>query len=363
MEPGNALLKIAHNLVFADILSSSNASAREAVEMSTKLNLGLRFYASAVALLMIVTLGGSQPAQAAVAHPSTVSFLAKSLAEGKVLDGPVAGTPDFNLTLEAMMQLKAGGRELVKQLPAVRHMLSTRTQPFGTLSRGYLFNQDETRSLKVGLAGKFLFTSEVLDVPNNSIRFEAFRRLAASINSRTGEISGATAGSIDYAWVAMGLNSYQEFTLANRVVQFMLTLQNPDGGFGEAERLVSTPSATGLALQAINYRQTFGNDQEDVLRAAAEKKAVSFLLATDVGDNHWGALGEPSVTATAYAVMGLKAFGARKTTLARYANWLKAQLAPKGGFKTSTSNGEGDKFVTAQAYVPLIGKSYLDLLP
>ncbi|CAB4636773.1 unannotated protein [freshwater metagenome] len=356
-------MKIARNSVFADILRLSNAPAREATEMSTKPSFGLRFYASAIALSMVFTLVGSQPAQAAVAHPSTVSFLAKSMVEGKVLDGPVAGTPDFSLTLEAMMQLKAGGRELVRQLPAVRHMLSTRTQPFGTLSRGYLFNQDEAKSLKPGLAGKFLFTSEVLDVPNNAIRFEAFRRLAASINSRTGEISGATAGSVDYAWVAMGLNSYQEFTLANRVVQFMLTLQNTDGGFGETDPLVSTPTATGLALQAINYRQTFGNDQEDAARSAAEKKSVSFLLATDLEENHWGFLGEPSVTATAYAVMGLKAFGARKTTLARYTNWLKAQLSPKGGFVTSASNGEGDKFATAQSYVPLIGKSYLDLLP
>jgi hypothetical protein len=331
--------------------------------MKTKPNFGFRFYASAIVISMLITFGGSQPAQAAVAHPSTVSFMAKSMVEGRFLDGPEAGIPDFSLTLEAMMQLKAGGRDLVRQLPAVRHMLSTRTQPFGTLSRGYLFNQDEAKTLKSGLAGKFLFTSEVLDVPNNSIRFEAFRRLAASVNSRTGEITGATAGSLDYAWVAMGLNSYQEFTLANRVVQFMLTLQNTDGGFGEADPLVSTPAATGLALQAINYRQTFGSDQEDVLRAAAEKKAVSFLLRTDVEENHWAISGAPSVTATAYAVMGLKAFGARKTTLARYTNWLKAQLAPKGGFKTSVSNGDGDRFATAQSYVSLIGKSYLDLLP
>lgn len=331
--------------------------------MSTKPNFGLRFYASAIALSVIVTLGGSQPAQAAVAHSSTVTFLAKAMVDGKVIDGVEAGVPDFSLTLEAMMQLKAGGRELIKQLPAVRHMLSTRTQAFGTLSRGYLFNQDEAKSLKPGLAGKFLFTSEVLDVPNNSIRFETFRRLAASVNSRTGEITGATAGSIDYAWVAMGLNSYQEFTLANSVVQFMLTLQNADGGFSEADPLVSTPAATGLALQAINYRQTFGSAEEDALRAAAEKKAVSFLLRTDVEGNHWITSGEPSVTSTAYAAMGLKAFGARKTTLARYTDWLKGQLAAKGGFKTSLSNGEGDKFATAQSYVPLIGKSYLDLLP
>ena len=53
----------------------------------------------------------------------------------------------------------------------------------------------------------------------------------------------------------------------------------------------------------------------------------------------------------------------RFDTLASFSDWLKLQLAPKGGFLTSWSNGVGDKFATAQAIVPLLGKSYLDLLP
>ena len=285
------------------------------------------------------------------------------MVNGKALDGYPAGTPEYGFTLEAMMQLKAGGKTFVQQLPAITYMLSTRTQPFGTLSRGYLFNQDAAKSVKVGRVGKFLFTSEVLNVPNGAIRYEAFKKLSAAINAKTGEISGTQAGAIDYAWVALGLNSYQEYSLANRVVQKMLTLQNTDGGFGEADTATSTADATGLALQAINYRQTYGSDSEDRKRTAAEKKAVSYLLATDIEGNHWDAFGGPSVNSTAYAVMGLKSAGARVSTLTPHTNWLKAQLAPKGGFMTSWSNGLGDQYATAQAYVPLIGKSYLDLLP
>jgi hypothetical protein len=200
----------------------------------------------------------------------------------------------------------------------------------------------------------------VINVPNNSIRYEIFKKLAARINSQTGEVSGVASGSIDYSWVALGLNSYQEFTLANKVVQKMLALQNVDGGFGEVDPLVSTPDATGLALQAINLRQDFGTAAQDKKRAAAEKKAVSYLLATDVDGNHWDAYGEASINSTAYAAMGLKAAGKKITV---YSNWLKSKLAPKGGFTTSWSNGLGDKFATAQAYAPLVGKSYLDLLP
>ena len=324
---------------------------------------GLRKYAAIISITTALTLTATSSVVAAPQYSSTVTFLSNAMLNGKALDGYPAGTPEYGFTLEAMMQLKAGGKTFVQQLPAITYMLSTRTQPFGTLSRGYLFNQDAAKSVKVGRVGKFLFTSEVINVPNGAIRYEAFKKLAAAVNSKTGEITGTQAGVIDYAWVALGLNAYEEYTLANRVVQKMLTLQNADGGFGESDSATSTPDATGLALQAINYRQTYGSDSEDKKRAAAEKKAVSYLLATDVDGNHWDAFGGPSVNSTAYALMGLKSAGARVTTLAPHTAWLKAQLAPKGGFMTSWSNGIGDQYATAQAYVPLIGKSYLDLLP
>ena len=314
--------------------------------------------ATSIAIALLVTTTPS--ATAATKYPEAVSFLAKSFVAGKAIEGATAGTYEYGFTLDAMMQLKAGGKSLVQQLPAVNFMLATRSQPIGTALSGYLFNKDAEKSLNVGRAGKFLFTSQVVNVPNNSIRYDIFKRLAARINSKTGEISGVASGSIDYAWVALGLNSYQEFTLANKVVQKMLTLQNADGGFGEVDPLVSTPDATGLALQAINLRQDFGTDAQDKKRAAAEKKAVAFLLATDVDGNHWEAYGEASINSTAYAAMGLKAAGKKITV---YSTWLKSKLAPKGGFITSWSNGLGDKFATAQAYAPLVGKSYLDLLP
>lgn len=316
----------------------------------------------ATAVVIFLTLGFalSSPVSAAEKYVSSVSFLAKSFLNGKALEGSPAGTVEYGFTLDAMMQLKAGGKTLVQQLPAVNYMLATRSQPLGTASNGYLFNKDAELSLNVGRAGKFLFTSEVINVPNNSIRYDVFKKLAARINSKTGEISGVGSGAIDYAWVALGLNSYQEFTLANKVVQKMLTLQNTDGGFGETDPVISTPDSTGIVLQAINLRQDFGTDAQDKKRAEAEKKAVAYLLSTSVDKNHWNAYGEASVNSTAYAAMGLKAAGKK---ISAYSTWLKSQLAPKGGFLTSWSEGAGDKFATAQALAPLLGKSYLDLLP
>lgn len=324
---------------------------------------GLRKIAAIFSITSLLSLAIGAPASAANPYGSTVTFLSNAMVKGKALDGYPAGTPEYGFTLEAMMQLKAGGKTFVQQLPAITYMLSTKTQPLGSSSKGYLFNKDTTKSLKVGRAGKFLFTSEAINVPNNAIRFEVFKKLSARINNKTGEISGTEAGVIDYAWVALGLNSYQEYTLANRVVQKMLTLQNADGGFGEADLVTSTPDATGLALQAINYRETFGSDSEDNKRLASEKKATAYLLATDVEDSYWSAYGGPSVNSTAYALMGLKAAGKKSSSLAKHVAWLKSKLASTGGFITDWSNGSGDVFATSQAYVPLIGKSYLDLLP
>lgn len=338
----------------------SHACERRPLSENTGTKSSLRNIAALLALSVAMATGSATSASAAEKYPSTVSFLAKSFAGGKALEGATAGTMEYGFTLDAMMQLKAGGRSLVQQLPAVNYMLATRSQPLGNSSNGYLFNKDAELSLNVGRAGKFLFTSEVVHVPNNSIRYEVFKKLAARINSSTGEISGVASGSIDYAWVALGLNSYQEYTLANKVVQKMLTLQNTDGGFAEVDPLVSTPDATGLALQAINLRQDFGTAAQDKKRADAEKKAVAYLVSTSIDKNHWNAFGEASVNSTAYAAMGLKAAGKKITA---YSTWLKSQLAPKGGFLTSWSAGAGDKFATAQALVPLLGKSYLDLLP
>jgi hypothetical protein len=351
-----------HSRTYSPSHKALKPKFREGPKLSelSQLSVSLRKTAAVLCSAILLATASLTPAKAAENYSTTVSFLAKSFVGGKAIEGATAGSMEFGFTLDAMMQLKAGGRTLVQQLPAVNFMLATRSQPLGTSSSGYLFNKDAELSLNVGRAGKFLFTSEVIHVPNNSIRFDVFKRLAARINSKTGEISGVTAGVIDYAWVALGLNSYQEYTLANKVIQKMLTLQNADGGFGEADPAVSTPDSTGLALQAINFRQDFGTDAQDRKRAESEKKAIAYLISTSIDKKYWNAYGEPSVNSTAYAAMGLKAAG-RKITA--YSAWLKTQLAPKGGFLTSWSEGKGDKFATAQAIAPLLGKSYLDLLP
>jgi len=144
---------------------------------------GLRKIAAIISFTTALTLTTTLSVTAATPYSSTVNFLAKSMVDGKALDGVPAGSPEYGFTLEAMLQLKAGGRTFVQQLPAINFMLATRTQPIGSSSKGYLFNKDAAKSPKVGRIGKFLFTSEALDVSNNAIRYEIFKKLAAKINS------------------------------------------------------------------------------------------------------------------------------------------------------------------------------------
>lgn len=296
------------------------------------------------------------PAAAATPYATTVNFLASSFGENKN-SIELFGSRHDGVTLESMIQLKAAGRNLVQQLPAVRYMLIDQTQVLGKSSSGYIFNAD--KSLKVGLAGKFLYTSEILGVANNSMRYSVFTRLKAKINS-SGEIAGTASGAVDYAWVALGLYSYDEDLLANKVVSKMLSLQNADGGFSAWDPSASNIDGTGLVLQALNLPLLNESSTLKKNRVNATKLAVAYLTKSVASEgDHWDADGAPSVNSTAYAAMGLKA---AKKKISKYSSWLKTQLATGGGFTSAFSNGAADVFATSQAIAPLIGINYLDLL-
>jgi hypothetical protein len=122
----------------------------------------------------------------------------------------------------------------------------------------------------------------------------------------------------------------------------------------------SSADATGIALQALVVAKRAATKSQ---AAALQKSIISasqYLRSTQVTGSHWDAWGDVDVNGTAYAAMGLKAAGANIVAIQA---WLKSRLAPTGGLTTPWSNGVGDVFATAQGYVPLIGLSYLNLIP
>jgi hypothetical protein len=126
------------------------------------------------------------------------------------------------------------------------------------------------------------------------------------------------------------------------------------------DTLASSADATGIALQALALAKRTATKSQAAIQQKSIVAASLYLRTTQVAGNHWDAWGDADVNGTAYAAMGLKAAGANITAIQA---WLKTRIAPSGGLTTPWSNGVGDVFATAQGYAPLIGLSYLNLIP
>jgi hypothetical protein len=321
---------------------------------------GLRGIAAALLTTIFLTTP-LHPAQASTeTYPSTIKFLTDKFVNGKALDGFTPGTRDFGFTLEALLQRKAGGQKLTDQLIAVKATLADSTVLTKSVVATYAY--DSMMKVKPGLAGKFLFTSAALGVPNAPLRNTVIGDLKKAIAS-SGAIDTVAGNSFDYAWVILGLASNNQAKLANLAAVKLASLERPDGGFGmdqTGNTLNSSADATGIALQALALAKKSASASQVAIEQKALLAAAKYLRTTQVTADHWEAWGDADVNGTAYAAMGLKAAGANVTAIQA---WLRGRLAPTGGLTTPWSNGAGDVFATAQGYVPLIGLSYLNLIP
>ncbi|MEN9962665.1 MAG: hypothetical protein RIS66_1078, partial [Actinomycetota bacterium] len=280
---------------------------------------------------------------------------------GKALDGFSPGVPDYGFTLEAMLQRKAAGQKLSDKLftPA-KAVLADSTSISRSIVATYAYGSD--KKIKPGVAGKFLFTSVAIGAPNAPLRNAVVADLKKAI-SANGSIAVSAGNTFDYAWAILGLATNNQTKLANTVAMSLVSLQRPDGGFGmdqTGDTMKSSADATGIALQALSLAKRTASKSQFAIQQNSIIAASKYLRATQVTGNHWDAWGDVDVNGTAYAAMGLKAAGANITSIQ---GWLKTRVAPTGGLTTPWSSGQGDVFATAQGYVPLIGLSYLNLIP
>jgi hypothetical protein len=319
----------------------------------------------AIAALTIAAVAIATPLSTAQAapetHPSTVNFLTSKFVAGKTLDGFSPGTPDYGFTLEAMLQRKAAGQKLTDKLfvPA-KAVLADSTTLAKSIVATYAYGSD--KKVKPGVAGKFLFTSVALGAPNAPLRNAVVADLKRAI-APNGSIAASAGNTFDYAWAILGLATNNQPKLANTVAINLISLQRPDGGFGmdqTGSTTTSSADATGIALQALSLAKRSATKSQAAIQQKSIILAAQYLRATQVAGNHWDAFGDVDVNGTAYAAMGLKAAGANITAIQA---WLKSRIAPTGGLTTPWSAGLGDVFATAQGYVPLIGLSYLNLIP
>jgi hypothetical protein len=319
----------------------------------------------ALAALTIATFAIATPLSAAQAapenYPSTVKFLSDKFVNGKALDGFSPGTPDYGFTLEAMLQRKAAGQKLSDKLfvPA-KAVLADSTSLSKSIVATYAYGSD--KKIKPGVAGKFLFTSVAIGTPNAPLRNAVVADLKKAI-AANGSIAISGGNTFDYAWAILGLATNNQSKLANSVAINLVSMQRSDGGFGmdqTGDTAKSSADATGIALQALSLAKRTATKSQAAIQQTAIIAASKYLRSTQVAGTHWDAFGDVDVNGTAYAAMGLKAAGANITAIQ---SWLKTRVAPTGGLTTPWSNGLGDVFATAQGYVPLLGLSYLNLIP
>ena len=316
--------------------------------------------------VLISALAIAAPTSGASAAPSeysnTLTFINGKFIDGKTLDGLSPGSPDYGFTLEAMLQRKALGQKLLDQLPAVKANLADTTVFSKSAVSSYAYSTSgATKTVRPGLAGKFLFVSAALGVPNAPLRNALIADLKKAIASN-GLIASSTGNTFDYAWAILGLSSNNQQKFANTVAQKLIGFQHADGGFGTdqtGDTLASSSDSTGIALQSLAFAKRTATSSQAARLQKVLVSASAYLRSTLVTGDHWEAWGDIDVNGTAYAAMGLKAAGAKITAIQ---SWLKARLAPTGGLVTPWSNGSGDIFATAQGIAPLLGLSYLDSL-
>ena len=295
-------------------------------------------------------------------YSNSLTFITSKFVAGKTLDGFSAGTPDYGFTMEAMLQRKALGQKLVDQLTAVKSNFADTVVFAKSAVANYAYSSDSTpKTIKPGLAGKFLFVSSALGVPNAPLRNGLISDLKKAIASN-GAIAAANSNTFEYSWAILGLATNNQPKLANLAAQKLTSLERPDGGFGTDQTgntIASSADATGIALQALTFCKRSASPAQLMKLKKSIASASAYLRSTQVTGDHWEAFGDVDVNGTAYASMGLKAAGGNVSTTQV---WLKARIAPTGGLTTSWSNGAGDIFATAQGMVAVMGLSYLDLV-
>lgn len=308
--------------------------------------------------LGIATAASASPTPASVdKSPATLAFLDRAFVNNEIA---LYGAPEYGVTIEAMLQRRAGGYSLIKQLGPIKHLFTDRAV-IGYNKVGYLYTA--TGALRTGRAGMFLFASKALGVANGPLQNVFYAELKSTI-ATDGSVALAKGNTVEYAWIALGLHAYGQDALANKVLGYAEAHQNGDGGFAGWSSASST-DGTGLALQAEAALRTFGGAKVVAGRKLSIGKAVSFLRRTIIDGDHWQSdNGDGSFSAdvngSAYAAMGMKAVG---LDIAKQSAWFRSQLADDGGIKSAWSGANGDTFATAQAYAPMIGKTYLGLLP
>ena len=291
----------------------------------------------AIALVTSLALTGCAPKE--TVEPATANFLAGKFVTtdaGTYLEGFTPGKPDTGFTLEAIAQLSEAPSI---DLDAAKEWALATTDQI----------EDDKGNLILGLAAKWLYVSELVDFDNKSLR-ESVTGVLTTFWKPSYD-RNVVLNTFDAAWAALALKATGKTEEAKNASEALSSSRRADNGWGTDLSEATTSSSTdATAIALMAFLATDNQEAADVAKA--------WLQANMVTD-HYEAWGDVDVNGTAYATMALQAAGEDVTKLKA---WLKSKVVEDGGFETPWSGGKGDTFATAQAYLPLIGLNYVELV-
>jgi prenyltransferase beta subunit len=175
------------------------------------------------------------------------------------------------------------------------------------------------------------------------------RNLLAEIERRR-RANGSISGYVSYT--AFGVMSLRASgaSAGSATVQWLVSSQNADGGFGVARSSASDSDMTGAALQAL---ATVGRG-----RGRAGQRAADWLRRNQNDDGGFGPVKgrDSNAQSTSYAVQGLLAVGGSGDAVSRARAYLVRLQRRDGSVAYSSTSSQTPVWVTAQALMALEGK-------
>lgn len=154
---------------------------------------------------------------------------------------------------------------------------------------------------------------------------------------------------------------------ADDSLDFVLTAQNLDGGFGYGVGVDSDSNMTAAAIVAMSSALEMGIADDGIGENIL--KAIDYLLSTKADDGgfrydilpDWGVTTpkNPDADSTAWSIMALRVFGEQfSQEIAAAEAWMVANQNADGGFNPSWGIGSNN-YTTTQSLIALSGKTWL----
>jgi prenyltransferase beta subunit len=175
------------------------------------------------------------------------------------------------------------------------------------------------------------------------------RNLLAEIEKRR-RGDGSISGFVSYtAFGVMALRA-SGAPAGSATIEWLVSSQNDDGGFGVARSSASDSDMTGAALQAL---ASVGR-----ARGPAAQRAAGWLRDNQNDDGGFGQFKgrDSNAQSTAYAIQGLIAAGSGADAAARARAYLVRLQRRDGRVAYSSTSSQTPVWVTAQALMALEGK-------